>query len=148
RLPQSKLGTAMRALFLQLPVAADEAARAFGAKGIAALEATGLVSTGAGLVAPGAELVAGARVLPVGDLLVAADGDPDANGDDPPDYVAPYTPTSKTCDLLTPRRRVDRALDVGTGSGVLALLAARHAREVVATDVNERALAFGRLNAA
>jgi methylase of polypeptide subunit release factors len=141
RLPQSKLGTAMRALFLQLPVAADEATRAFGAKGMAALEATGLASTGA-------ELVAGARVLPVGDLLVAADGDPDANGDDPPDYVAPYTPTSKTCDLLTPRRRVDRALDVGTGSGVLALLAARHARAVVATDVNERALAFGRLNAA
>src|SRR5438270_327403 len=45
-------------------------------------------------------------------------------------------------------RLLDRALDVGTGSGVQALLAARHAREVVATDVNPRALAYAELNAA
>jgi methylase of polypeptide subunit release factors len=37
---------------------------------------------------------------------------------------------------------------VGTGSGVHALLAARHARHVIATDVNERALAYTKLNAA
>jgi len=140
RLPATPLGTAIRALFLQLPVGAAEAREAFGRKGLDALEATGLASVGG-------ELEPGARVLPVGTLLVAADGDPDADGDDPPDYVAPYTPTSRTCDFLTPRRHFDRALDVGTGSGVQALLAARHARQVVATDVNERALAFGRLNA-
>jgi SAM-dependent methyltransferase len=141
RLPPSRLGTAIRALFLQLPVGFDEAQRAFGRKGLAALESTGLATVGT-------ELVPGARVLPVGDLLVAADGDPAADGDDPPDYVAPYTPTSRSCDFLTPRRRVERALDVGTGSGVQALLAARHAERVVGTDVNERALAFARLNAA
>ena len=141
RLPPTPLGTAIRALFLQLPVDAADAERAFGRKGLDALEATGLASVRG-------ELEPGARVLPVGDLLVAADGDPDADGDDPPDYVAPYTPTSRTCDFLTPRRHFDRALDVGTGSGVQALLAARHAGQVVATDVNERALTFGRLNAA
>src|SRR5205823_7337283 len=37
---------------------------------------------------------------------------------------------------------------VGTGSGVQAILAARHATHVVATDVNPRALAFTELNAA
>ena len=42
----------------------------------------------------------------------------------------------------------NRALDVGTGSGVQALLAARHARRVVATDVNKRALLYAELNAA
>src|SRR5712691_5506856 len=88
------------------------------------------------------------RILPVGDLLVASDGDTSYQGDDPPDYVSAYTPTSKLCDSLTPRPRVERALDVGTGSGVQALLAARHAREVVATDVNPRALAYTELNAA
>ena len=36
---------------------------------------------------------------------------------------------------------------MGTGSGVQALLAARHSERVLATDVNERALDFARLNA-
>jgi len=67
---------------------------------------------------------------------------------DPPDYVATYTPTSQLCDFLTPRPHVARALDVGTGNGVHALLAARHSDNVVATDVNARALAFTELNAA
>ena len=43
---------------------------------------------------------------------------------------------------------VERALDVGTGYGIQALLAASHADQVVATDVTERALAFAALNCA
>ncbi|HEX9141472.1 MAG TPA: methyltransferase domain-containing protein, partial [Gaiellaceae bacterium] len=39
-------------------------------------------------------------------------------------------------------------LDVGTGSGIHALLAAQHAGQVIATDVNPRALAYTTLNAA
>src|SRR5262249_32817273 len=89
------------------------------------------------------------RILPVGDLFVASDDYPQHDGrDDPPDYVAAYTLTSRVCDCLTPRVRGGRALDVGTGSGVQALLAARHATHVVATDINPRALAFTELNAA
>jgi hypothetical protein len=38
-------------------------------------------------------------------------------------------------------------LDLGTGCGIQALLAARHADHVVATDVNPRALAFAEFNA-
>ena len=49
---------------------------------------------------------------------------------------------------LTPRRPIERALDVGTGGGIQALLAAQHARHVVATDVNPRALAYTQLSAA
>nr|WP_129339695.1 methyltransferase [Cellulomonas endophytica] len=44
-----------------------------------------------------------------------------------------------------PRRRV---LDLGTGCGVQALHAARHAEHVVGTDVSRRALAFARATAA
>jgi methylase of polypeptide subunit release factors len=39
-------------------------------------------------------------------------------------------------------------LDFGTGNGIQALLAAHHCHEVVATDVNPRALVFAAFNAA
>ena len=80
-------------------------------------------------------------------MLLASDGF-SRDADDPADYVATYTPTARVLDSLTPRPRVDRALDVGTGSGIHALLAAQHARQVIATDVNPRALAYTTLNAA
>jgi methylase of polypeptide subunit release factors len=49
---------------------------------------------------------------------------------------------------LTVRRRVDSALDMCTGSGSLALLAAQHADRVVGVDLNRRALRLARVNAA
>ena len=45
------------------------------------------------------------------------------------------------------RRPVDTALDVATGCGIQAILAARHAGRVVATDLNERALNYAAFNA-
>lgn len=45
-------------------------------------------------------------------------------------------------------KRGDVVLDVGTGSGIQALCAARRAKHVVATDVNGKALAYARFNAA
>ena len=55
---------------------------------------------------------------------------------------------SLTLSHLTVRRPVATALDVGTGSGVQAILASRHSGRVVATDINERALRFAAFNAA
>jgi SAM-dependent methyltransferase len=55
---------------------------------------------------------------------------------------------SLTLAAATPRRLVDRVLDVGTGAGIQALLAEDHARDVVATDRNPRAVALARLAAA
>jgi SAM-dependent methyltransferase len=43
---------------------------------------------------------------------------------------------------------VDLALDLGTGCGIQALHAARHARRVIATDISERALELAQFNAA
>jgi methylase of polypeptide subunit release factors len=137
RLSESPLETLIRLLYLQLPVASRSVER-----GLAeALAATGLVSP------QGEQLVPQGRIVPVEDVLLASDGFT-RDADDPPDYVATYTPTARTCDLLTPRKRCGRALDVGTGSGIHALLAAHHAKHVVAVDVNERALAYTELNAA
>jgi SAM-dependent methyltransferase len=48
---------------------------------------------------------------------------------------------------LTVDRRAETALDLGTGSGALALLAARHAQRVVGVDLNPRALRLARVNA-
>jgi methylase of polypeptide subunit release factors len=141
RLPSTRLATVVRSLFLQLPVPADDAVKALGRPGVEALEATGFAEVGR-TVTPRM------RILPVGPLLVASDDHPADDREEPAEYVAAFTPTSQLLDALTPRRRVARALDVGTGSGVQALFAARHARHVVATDVNERALAYTELNAA
>jgi hypothetical protein len=47
----------------------------------------------------------------------------------------------------TPRRPVRAALDLCTGSGIQALLAAEHAERVVAVDINERAARCTRFNA-
>jgi methylase of polypeptide subunit release factors len=139
RLGRGRLSTVVRLFFLQRPVAREEAVETLGREGVDALRATGLAEIGD-------DVVPRVRILPIGRFLVTADGF--AQGDDPSDYVAVYTPTSRLCDSFTPRPRVARALDVGTGSGVHALLAAAHADHVVATDINPRALAFTELNAA
>lgn len=141
RLPDSPLATVVRALYLLLPVSTNDAVRAVGSSAVDALEATGLAEVGD-------EVLSRVRILPLGDLFVASDDRAGSHDEQPPDYVAAYTPTSRLVDSLTPRLRVERALDVGTGSGAQALLAARHARHVVATDVNPRALAYTALNAA
>ncbi len=65
-----------------------------------------------------------------------------------PEHVLGVGGASTTLAQLTPRDPVGRALDVGTGCGVQALHAARHARQVVGTDVSPRALRLAGLTAA
>lgn len=90
-------------------------------------------------------LRAALKLVPHGDLLIASDRESD--GPTGSDWVAGIHPPSVTLAKLTVRRPVARALDVATGNGIQALLASRHADEVVATDVNPRALAYAGLNA-
>jgi len=60
----------------------------------------------------------------------------------PEDHVVGVGGASATLAQITVPGRVDRSLDIGTGSGVQALHASRRSREVVATDVSRRALAM------
>lgn len=142
RLPETAVAAAIRLFFLERPVARQEAERALGGPAVKALERTKLARIDEDTVEPLA------RIAPVGPILLASDRLSTDPTSDPPDYVSTYSPTARLCDLLTPRPWVARGLDVGTGNGVQALLAAGHSEHVVATDVNPRALAFTELNAA
>lgn len=97
------------------------------------------------LEAEGSEVRAAVRIIPHDHLLIASDRAADDTG---PDHVAGVHRPSASLAHLTVRRPVRRALDVGTGNGVQALLCAEHSETVVATDVNERALEFAAFNAA
>ncbi len=77
-------------------------------------------------------------------LTLLAD-DPERRGRE--DDVLGVGPSGLTLARMTPRRPVRRALDIGCGGGLQALLMARHAAQVVATDVNPRALACTEENA-
>lgn len=64
------------------------------------------------------------------------------------EFVVGIGSAPRTLAWLTPRRPRRRALDIGTGNGIQALLAAAHCDEVVATDINPRAVDLARANAA
>ncbi|MBN0039449.1 methyltransferase [Cellulosimicrobium cellulans] len=65
-----------------------------------------------------------------------------------PDHVLGAGGASVTLAQVTVRSPVGRVLDLGTGCGIQALHAARHARSVVGTDISRRALGFAAFNAA
>jgi cyclopropane fatty-acyl-phospholipid synthase-like methyltransferase len=81
----------------------------------------------------------------VSDLTPGLDGAPVAVT---AEHVLGVSPASSSLAQLTVRTPVARALDLGTGCGVQALHLASHAADVVATDVNARALEMTRFTAA
>ena len=102
---------------------------------------------GAGLLVQDAEVVHGAaRLVPHDELLIASDhaGAAEAHADHVPGVHRPSVALAH----LTVRGEGERALDLCTGNGIQAILLAAHAERVVATDVNERALAYAAFNAA
>ncbi|HSN06454.1 MAG TPA: methyltransferase, partial [Candidatus Angelobacter sp.] len=109
-----------------------------------------------GLVGGGATLRALVDVRPYGepdtDWYVVSDHGPDSAGRDVDevavDHVLGIGGASLTLARITPRTEIGRALDLGTGCGVQALHLGRHARSVVATDRNRRALRLAAVTAA
>lgn len=65
-----------------------------------------------------------------------------------PDHVLGAGGASLTLAQVTMRTPTGRVLDLGTGCGIQALHASRHALAVVGTDISRRALAYARFNAA
>jgi methylase of polypeptide subunit release factors len=134
---------------LQQETDADELRAALGPDAPERLEAIGLIATRGttpGTVRPQIDLypyrglwVATDRSDPCGEQGVAA----------PPDAVMDLNLSSHALAQVTlPITPGSRVLDLGTGCGVHALLAARAGATAVGTDLNPRALAFARFNAA
>jgi methylase of polypeptide subunit release factors len=85
-------------------------------------------------------------MLPIEGFLIAADHVSKIEAAYPELVLWP-NPTSSLLSRFTVRRPSRATLDLGTGSGVLALTAARHSEHVVATDLNPRAVSFAAFNA-
>lgn len=103
----------------------------------------------AGLLVPengGDSVAPRVKMLPMDGLILASDKPQQWIRDACPDFVmAPGLTTVELAHamLRTPSKR---ALDLGTGCGVLGLVSASHSGEVVPTDTNLRALAFTAFN--
>ena len=146
----SALATLGRLLVLGMPQPAALVSAALPRLGAEGLAALGLARVS------GADAVPTALVRPqsfvdadgIGEWWIASDLDELALGTElPADHVLGVGGASRTLAELIVPTPVNRALDLGTGCGIQALLVSRHAGEVVATDVSSRALAFAALNA-
>jgi hypothetical protein len=144
----SPLDTLIRLFLLQTPVSHDEAGLALPGL-VDRLCNEGLLEQSMSEVAARLDCrpyAADDRDLwVVSDLTPGLDGSPVTVG---AQHVLGISSASTSLAQLTMRTDVGRALDLGTGCGVQALHLAGHADEVVATDVNPRALWMTRLNAA
>ena len=142
RLPRGEPLTTLITLFLLCePVPVDDLAAALDPLAPESLVRLGLVERRGSLVAPRV------RLVPFGDLVLACDRSSEGSQEAAPDYVAGVHAPSITLAKLAVRRRVEATLDLGTGLGVQALIAARHSTRVTAIDLNARALHFARFNA-
>jgi Methyltransferase small domain len=132
-------GTLTALFVLGVPVPEADARRALAPLSIERVQALGLLDSGGGGV------WACAQIVPHGEVLVTSDltGVREANR---PDHVAGVHNPSVTISHLTVRQPVDKALDIGTGAGIQAILASRHSGHVIATDITERALNFTAFN--
>ena len=82
------------------------------------------------------------------DVLIASDWGELAGAIPGPDHVMPVGGATRTLAALAAYGADERVLDVGTGCGYHAILAALCGAQVTATDVSARALGYARFNAA
>lgn len=144
------LATLGRLMVLGMPQPLVPVAAALPQLGVAGLVALRLATVDDGIVTPTALLRPHSFVDAdgVGEWWIASDLDEGAiDGVLPADHVLGVGSAARTLAGTIVPIQVDRALDVGTGCGIQALLVARRARAVVATDISARALAYAELNA-
>lgn len=101
-----------------------------------------------GLLARHGETVAAAvRIMPYHELLLVCDAARPSGAPVDPEYVMGAGTSTNTLAQLMPRRAARQSLDLGTGCGVLALVAAAHSERTWATDLNARAVNYTAFNA-
>ena len=132
------LDALIQCFLLEASVDIDDAEALLAPAGVAGLEAIGLLRR------DGTTVRAVLRLTPHAGLLIAHDTH--QPGDLREDSVLGLTNSARTLASMTVRNPVGRALDLGTGCGVQALLTAAHAEQVIAVDLNPRALWLTDLN--
>jgi Methyltransferase small domain len=137
---EAPLSTLIRLFFLGVPVSGEAARRALQPMSLDDWRRGGLVTVSDGEVVP---LV---KIAPYRNLLLASDLR--ARLRSGADFVLGVSRSSVLVSHTSLTRQARRSLDVGTGCGILALLASAHSERVWATDKNARAVAFARFNAA
>jgi SAM-dependent methyltransferase len=124
----------------------DEVRSLLAVDDIAVLEALGLLHT-----TDGGQCCGTVLLYPTESLFIVSDRkqDPDACAVRPPgDVVYPaITRNTQRFMALMPRTPCDSFLDLCSGTGIAALVAARRSREAWAVDITERATRFARFNA-
>ncbi len=140
----TQLDTLIRLFFIGEPVAAEAASQALAPVPLEKWVAAGLLEMRGGSV------VAPVMLLPHNDLLLAFDQPKEIEAGARPDIVQGMTGSTLSLIHFTVRRRSRKTLDLGTGFGIQAFLAATHSDQVVAVDCNPRAINYaifnGRLN--
>ncbi|BDZ46424.1 hypothetical protein GCM10025866_23330 [Naasia aerilata] len=142
----------LAALFvLGLPLPGDRAGAALPRLGLDGALRLGLVREDGGAVRARVDLRPVQFVDPdgVGEWWIVSDLSEAVVGAAlPEDHVLGVGGASRTLAGLQLPRDAGSVLDLGTGSGIQALRAARYGRRIVATDVSRRALDYAALNAA
>lgn len=137
------LDTLIRLFFLGVPVTLEAVQAALAPMSLASWVEASLIALPdrTGQVDPRVQ------IWPVDGLLLAVDLPWRRSTAPEADFVVPPGPVTLQLAQAMIRRPCQRTLDLGTGSGALALLATSFAETVAATDLNPRALAFTRFNA-
>jgi hypothetical protein len=91
----------------------------------------------------GNQLAAPAMLFPVNGFLAVCDHSANLSPSDP-DFVLWPNPTTHLVSRFTIRRPSRATLDLGTGNAIQALSATRHSEQVVATDLNPRAIKYAK----
>jgi SAM-dependent methyltransferase len=136
---ETPLETLIRLFLLGVPVDPETAARAVAPTSVEEWVELGL------LTLEGGSVQASVQLLPLEGFIVALDAPEGLHGR-AGDRVATGAAT-RTLTRLTIRRPVRATLDLGTGSGTLALFASSHSEVVVGTDINPRAVWMASLSA-
>lgn len=130
----------LRWFFLGVPLESESIAGLVPAPVVTLLLETGM------LVRDGGQYTPKVMLTPCEGFLFAADPAGTLESPESSGMVLWPNPSTRLLQMFTIRRPSETTLDLGAGCGILAVLAAGHSRQVVATDLNPRATEFARFN--
>ena len=142
-LPEAPLADLVRLFQLRASVARNRVEQIFSHEDIQLLETMGILVEREDLLWGGVDLFCSGGLLFVTDHRYMI-REEDRLDEDPVMYIGM---DSHGLVQTAPRKSCDRVLDLCCGSGIQGLVASRYARNIVAVDLNPRAVRFARFNA-